>query len=298
MATGAATERLTERLDPCTHALCERARRFDDEADPYLRGLIATRVYRDHPDLPVVLKRAEVLARTVERIEPVILGEERIVGAAYRRFRVHPGVSDPDDWRIKVLHPERHGFDEQWPLPADAREELGWWRGREVGLWGRNTVRKRSGWLSRYGVASPHGLVQGHTLPDHGILLRAGMSELRRRIAGRLETATADPRRDQLHAMDRCLEGLSRHCLRCADAARRKAAEVESPVLKERVRSAAANCEAVAAGPPVLLRFRPRWSRFLSHCGLLHLVSWLWRRDCRPMLVRADVRLCVPQHPQ
>ncbi len=231
--------------------LCERVRRFEDAADPYLRGLIATRVYRDQDRLPAVLKRAEIMARTLEQIEPIVLPEERFVGAAYRRFRVHQGVSNPEAWRIQVLHPERRGYNERWPLPDRVREELKWWRGRAVNLRGADKLRQENGWLSRYAIANPHGLVQGHTLPDHGILLRHGIAQLRRRIAERLGSAATDDQRNQLGAMDRCLEGLSRHCERCAAAARRKAKGAGDPLLKARLEEAAANCDAVAASAPV-----------------------------------------------
>ncbi len=145
-------------LEAHTQRLCERARRFEDDADPYLRGLVATEVYRNEPGLHVVRKRAEVTARTRETLQPVVLPEERIVGAAYRRFRVHPDVGDSDAWRIRVLYPDRHGYDPPWPLPDQVREQLEWWSGRDVGLWGRNAARSRNRWLSRYALAGPHGL--------------------------------------------------------------------------------------------------------------------------------------------
>ncbi|MGD2175788.1 MAG: pyruvate formate lyase family protein, partial [Candidatus Brocadiaceae bacterium] len=213
-------------LDERTARLCERVRCYEDAVDPFVRGRHATRVYRDEPGLPVVLKRAEILARTLEELEPVVLPEQRIIGASYRRLRVHGGVSDEDAWRIGVLHPERSGFDPAWPVPDEVREELSWWNGRDVGPRSRNRLRAQHGWLSKYGIAGPHGLVQGHTLPDHGILLRAGIGTLRARIATRLEGAETGRQRLQLEAMDRCLEGLSAHCLLCAEAARRKAGEV------------------------------------------------------------------------
>ncbi len=83
---------------------------FEDDADPYLRGLVATAVYRDYSVWPVVRKRAEIIARTLERLEPAILPEERIVGPAYRRFQVHRGVSDEDTWRLHALCSKRRPF--------------------------------------------------------------------------------------------------------------------------------------------------------------------------------------------
>lgn len=233
-----------------TRTLRDRARRFEDDADPCVRGLIATRVYRDRPELPIALKRAEILARTLEELEPIILPEERIVGVAFRRFRVHRGISDPDGWRIEVMHPERRGPKEDWPIPDDVREEMSWWAEHSPNPWGRDPARARSRWLYTYAVANPSGFAGTHTLPDHGILLRAGIAELRRRIARRSETAATDDERNELSAMDRCLEGLSRHCVLCAGAARRKAKDARDPVLAGRLEEAAANCEALAAKAP------------------------------------------------
>lgn len=250
MASQGGADKMPTVISEYTRTLRDRARRFEDDADPYLRGLIATRVYRDQPALPTVRKRAEILAQTLEAIEPIVLPEERIIGAAYRRFRVHRGVSDADAWRIQVLHPERHGFNDRWPLPDEVREKLSWWQDRGLNLRGRNALRSRNRWLSRYAIANPNGFVSGHTLPDHSILIRAGIGKLRRRIAERLETAATEGEGDELRAMDRCLEGLSRHCLRCAESARDKAQQVEDPLLRERLEQAAANCEVIAVNAP------------------------------------------------
>ncbi|MFO7957549.1 MAG: pyruvate formate lyase family protein [Candidatus Brocadiia bacterium] len=234
-----------------TLKLCERARRFEDDSDPFHRGLVATRVYRDQPELPVVMKRAEVLARTLETLEPTVLPEERIVGAAYRRFRVHPGVSDPDAWRIRVLHPERWGYREDWPLPDEVREEMRWWAGEDAPDPPRNEARERNRPLMRYGLAHPHGWVQGHTLPDHGIILEHGIGRLRERIARRREDDDLTPaRKVQLRAMDRCLEGLFRHVILCASRAEERAEQVQEPQLAERLARVAEDCRKLASKAP------------------------------------------------
>lgn len=240
-------------LQPCADALrlCERARRFEDEVEPWLRGVIATEVWRDQPELPVVLKKAEVLARALEEIPPIILPEDRILGIAYRRLRVHQGVGDPDAWRIRVKNPEFWPFNEQWPVPDEVRRTLRWWNenGRRP-LWAQNQLRQQNHWLQKYGIAWPNGWVGGHTLPDHGILLQAGIHGLRERIAVRLASAAAVAQRKQLRAMDRCLEGLRNHCRVCAAVARAKAAEVSEPHLAVHLREAAANADALAESAP------------------------------------------------
>lgn len=135
--------------------LRDRARRFEDDADPFVRGCAATHVYRDLPDLPVVLKRAEIIARVLETVKPVVLPEERILGAVYRRRRVHEGISDLDAWRVRVAFPEQHGYDERWPLPEPVRHELEWWANRETGRRGANTLRKENGWLGKICYCKP-----------------------------------------------------------------------------------------------------------------------------------------------
>ena len=237
-------------LDFRTEILRDRVRRFEDDADPFVRGRIATQVYRDLSDLPVVLKRAEIMARVLETIQPVVLPEEKILGAVYRRRRVHEGISDPDAWRVRVAFPEQHGYDERWPLPEAVRQELKWWANRKTDRQGANPLRQKNAWLAKYAIANPHGSVNGHTLPDHGILLEAGIGELRRQIAERLEGVVTDPQHNQLKAMDRCLEGLSIYCLRCAKTAREQADQMDDPALKTRLEEAATNCETLASDPP------------------------------------------------
>jgi len=244
----------------------DRVRQFEDEIDPLGRGLIATRVYRDQPGLPLVVKRAEIIAQCFEKIEPVILDEERIVGFGYRRFRVHEGVSDADAWRNQVMHPERRGWREDWPIPAAAREELRWWREQAPRPAAVNPARARHGWLGKYGIAHPYGGTNGHTLPDHGILLDAGIAELRHRIAARMATASAADERDELRAMGRCLEGLARHCEICARSAREKATATDEPVLRSRLETTAANCEAIATARPATFA-QALQLLYFSHCA-------------------------------
>lgn len=86
-----------------------------DRGEWFLRGVIATRLYRDEPHLPLVRKRVEIVARTLERVEPVVLDEERILGPTWRQIRVHNGVSEADAWRLAVQHPEGKGTSPRCP---------------------------------------------------------------------------------------------------------------------------------------------------------------------------------------
>jgi formate C-acetyltransferase len=261
----------TRGLDDDTRRLRDRARRYEDDADPYIRGVIATEVYRDCPHLPVVRKRAEILAHTLERIEPVVLPEARLIGAIYRRRKVHAGVSEDDAWRIEVFFPERYSYREDWPIPDEVKATLRWWVDHPITAGAGNNVRQDHLWLGRYGIGLPHGMVHGHTLPDHGILLTHGIAALRRRVRGHLGDEVDANRRDEWLAMDRCLEGLSNHCLVCADAAREAVGAVDDPRLRARLNAAADNCEHLATDAP---------ETFVQALQLLHFSNFADMMDC------------------
>ncbi len=231
--------------------LRDRARRFEDDADPFLRGLVATEVYRTHPDWPAVRLRAEVLARTLSELSPVILPEETCLGIAYRRHQVHGGVSDPDAWRRGAMYPEYRQVPADAPLPDEVREALRWWDGRRPD---RGTPERAAArYLAKYGLAAPHAFVGGHTLPDHGIVLREGIGHLRMELAGRLLAGGSDAQIEQWRAMDRCLDGLSQHARATAAAARATASSLADPRLRRRLEAAAARCERLAIGAPATL---------------------------------------------
>ncbi|MBN1676343.1 MAG: hypothetical protein JXR37_35190 [Kiritimatiellae bacterium] len=236
-------------LDGYTRELLRRVTGFEDDADPFERAKHATHVYRDRPDLPVVLKRAEIVALTLEHIPIPVLGEERIAGPAFRRLKVHGGVSDADTWRVRAFFPERHRAAPAWPIPADRRDDFEWWRAR--GPEPRVAARRAAAPWQRVGVASPRAGVGMHTLPDHGILLEAGIGGLRRRVARRLADGRLRPGQlDELRAMDRCLAALAVHCRRCAAALRRRAESEPDPILSGRLLGLAADCAALARERP------------------------------------------------
>lgn len=182
-------------------------RSYVDEINPWLRGLIATRLYRDRRDLPIARLRAEVLAQTLEAIDPVIIPEALISGSAIRRMRVHDGISDSEGWRRFALFPEAGGFDELVEAPEEVRAVYRFWRTPEARRYAlENPIRDANRWLIDFGIASPWGTCGGHTLPDHAILLESGIDELVRRLDDK-----SDEPGSQFSAMRRCLEGLSHH---------------------------------------------------------------------------------------
>jgi len=82
--SGTSPRAATDTVEPCftvrshqvsraAQALRARLMKFEDETAPWIRGLAATRVYRDSPDMPAVLKRAASSAATMRTEKPVLL---------------------------------------------------------------------------------------------------------------------------------------------------------------------------------------------------------------------------------
>jgi len=229
--------------------LTQKVARFEDDADSFERAKHATAVYRDMPDLPVVLKRAEIVARTLETIAIPVLGEELIVGPAFRRQKVHGGVDDGDTWRLNACFPEHRSWSPACPVPRARRADFAWWRKRRTAR-GQGGAGRAPAW-QRVGVANSGGGVGMHSLPDHGILLDSGIAGLRGRIRARLAGPDlAAGQRAELKAMDRCLAGLSTHCRRCAESLRRRAGALSDRALKRRLSALADDCESLATDRP------------------------------------------------
>lgn len=197
------------------------ARAFEDESDPFVRGAWVTRIDREDRGAPTVTKKAAALA-AVLRALPIYVNRDTVLqGPVYRRRRVHGGIGDHDAWRIKAFFPERFGYDPSWAIPEQIKSELSYWsHAGTIVRQDRNEYRRAYSYLSEFGLANPNGFHNGHTLPDHGILLEHGVDALRRRIARRLSVAN-EGERVQLSAMDRCLDALSQHMHRWADELRR-----------------------------------------------------------------------------
>lgn len=237
-------------LDHYTEVFRDRARRYEDDGDPYFRGVVATQVYRDHPDMPITLKKAEVMARTLESIEIKVIDESLLAGSIYRKLRVHNHVSDDEGWRRFALYPDLLQFDPDLPAPPHVKKLYEFWRAKGI-TWANNKNRHRieNLWLWKYGIAHPFGFANGHTLPDHGILLGAGIAALRDRLKSNI-AAAAGHSATQFAAMDRCLEGLSRHIKRCAEVTAERSRMVSDPEIARRLDAVADNCRHIAVNAP------------------------------------------------
>lgn len=75
-------------IDKYTMRLRDRILGLEDEFIQWVRGLEVTRVHRGNPELPAVIKSAEIIARTLRATEPVILEEAWIQGAFFQRLSV------------------------------------------------------------------------------------------------------------------------------------------------------------------------------------------------------------------
>ncbi|OGV75759.1 MAG: hypothetical protein A3K19_03000 [Lentisphaerae bacterium RIFOXYB12_FULL_65_16] len=230
--------------------LCERVRACEDETEPWQRGVIATEVWLNQPHAPAVRNTAEVIALCLERIPPALLPEDRFAGFVFRRLRVHQGVSDSDGWRTPAKHPERTGYDERWPLPPDVRRVYERWRGQPRPVQQRNALRAANAWLWRLAIAAPYGSVNGHTLPDYGILLTAGLAGLRERLATARTRTDAPAAQENFAAMDRILAALQAHCHACARLAAKQARAADTPARCDERMQIAADCEHLAGHAP------------------------------------------------
>ena len=126
-------------LDHYTEVFRDRARRYEDDGDPYFRGVVATQVYRDHPDMPITLKKAEVMARTLESIEIKVIDESLLAGSIYRKLRVHNHVSDDEGWRRFALYPDLLQFDPDLPAPPHVKKLYEFWRAKGI-TWANNKI--------------------------------------------------------------------------------------------------------------------------------------------------------------
>ncbi|MBT4823463.1 MAG: hypothetical protein HON70_47615 [Lentisphaerae bacterium] len=242
-------------VSPRLASLIERVRHFEDENAPWERGVVATEVYRDEPDLTPVRQKAEVIARSFERIRPIVLPEDRIVGITFRRLRIHGGVGSHDAWRMVAKHPEKRGYRAGMPIPEEADRILQWWQeksGRLVGIRNRNAnrVQQANMQLQRHGIVHPHGSIGGHTLPAHDILLTNSIPTQRARIARKMEQVDTPEERDLLLALDRCLAGMQNHFRLCADELQLKAGQLSDPRCVENLLMLADSCRHLAEDTP------------------------------------------------
>ena len=72
----------------------------------------------------MVMKKAEVMARTLEGVRIPVIDEALIAGAVYRRLRVHNDVSDGEGWRRFALYPDVVGFQGDFPAPPNVKKHV------------------------------------------------------------------------------------------------------------------------------------------------------------------------------
>lgn len=230
----------------------EKAAALKDEADPYIRGLIATEVYKNNPQMPVVLKCAVITSRSLSEIEPIVLTEETILGPVSRQMQVHGGLSEADAWRKIVHYPENKHIDYDLPIPSDIKETLSWWNDNVFDM--QSETAKSAKWLTESTIfGNLMGSSNGHSLPDISILLKNGIDDLIDRINIRREKTLTNKQADQLYAMEIILMGLKQMALNYAAKARETAGNTNDIILKQNLLKAASDIEYVSYKKPATL---------------------------------------------
>ncbi len=263
MSTSSLTQSTQEKLHvpPEIAQLRERIYAYEDETQPWRRGVIATQVWQELEHEPLVLKKAEVIARCFEQIKPALLPEDRFAGFVFRRLQVHNGVSSEDAWRRQIKHPEIFGYNPNWPIPEEIHNIFTYWRDHPPKQ-PHNPYREKHKWLTRYGIANPNAWIGGHTLPDHNILLEAGIPGMIKHINERLAQPTDDCQHAQLRAMKRILEAMRTHCRICVQEANTVAIAEK----RGHLQTVAENCAQLADGPPQTLA-QSLQLLFFSNCA-------------------------------
>lgn len=250
--------------------LKDRVFALEDEFKAWERGLVATEVCQNQPDLPAVIKRAKIIEGTLSRLSPIIFDEEWICGYVFRDYPVHSGVSSDSLWKFDVAFPELCGYRQSWPIEEHIKEKLRYWEGKSIVP--KNETLEQHSWIYRCGIASPQGTLGGHTLPDHGILLQNGIGKLSSIISRNLDKQTDKNKKDEFMAMKICLDALGAFCLKYAKALERRANHCDNEVLKERLIIKAQCMKHISSEAPQTL---------LQALQLLFFSHFIDQLDCR-----------------
>lgn len=192
------------------------------------QAAITTRVYRENPDEPVIVKRALALAAALREMDITIRPGELLVGN--RTPTARAGVVSPEagaswvDREIETL-PTRpqDRFDVNRQTIDEFRSKIyPAWEGRSL----EDVIARRWGpqisEISKVVKINQTDHAQGHICPDVDLWLRLGPAGIRRIAAEKLEAALGD-RADFYRAvvivMDAASDFLRRYALLAADQA-------------------------------------------------------------------------------
>ncbi|OQB14796.1 MAG: 4-hydroxyphenylacetate decarboxylase large subunit [Firmicutes bacterium ADurb.Bin193] len=258
-------------LNEYTRNFKKRASAMEDDFDPSVRGKQATMVYKNFPDLPAVLKRAEVVIRALQNTDTVILEEEWIHGPVFRQYPVHNGVSPDALWKLNAAFPEVQGYNENCVYPEDVYEEINYWKGRNIKI--KNKIKDNYSWIYKYNIANlTNGFIVGHTLPDHKILLDNGIDKLVSQLAHNIKRENDPDKKNEWTAIKRLLEALADYCNRYSVALKNKAEETEDITIKNRLLNGAQNMAHIKRHAP---------ENFLQALQLLYLSHLMDQLDSR-----------------
>ena len=216
---------------------------------------IVTEYYRNNPEKPRGIQRAEALAETLGRIEIRIDPLELVVGN--RTAGVRAGVVSPEagiswvDAEIEGL-PERPQDKFQVrseDVQAFRREILPFWKGKSLEDRVKETIGEEIAAIGKVAKINQTDHSQGHICPDTRRWLAMGPKAIRDEIAG-LEGRTGGDGRTFLQGMVTALDGALGFMGRYADLARSMAGKDSDPGRKANLEEIARICGKLMVEPP------------------------------------------------
>lgn len=237
---------------------------------------IVTSYYREHPETPRVIQRAESLARTMRSIEIRIDGLELIVGN--RTAGVRAGVVSPEagiswvDEEIEELpnRPQDKFNVRPEDIESFRRDILPFWRGKSLEDKVKERLGEEIGAIGKVAKINQTDHAQGHICPDVRLWLEKGPARIREDFLSRM--AGASPEAALFYrGVVISLEGALDFMRRYAALAEEMAGKGESAEEADNLLDVAARCERLTREPPASFRdaVQSLWFLFV----LLHLES-------------------------
>lgn len=226
------------------------------------RARLITETYRQHPQEPVVLKRALALRAILERMPIYIHDDELIVGnqaSAPRAAPIFPEYAV--DWIIREMDEfDRRPGDRFYIAPEDKPELLSLcaeWRGQTLEARALAMMTPENRFLYDVGMIRAEGNItsgDGHIAVDYAAVLGEGLAGVRARAQTRLERLDlADfedfKRQFFLRAVLMACDAVVAFAHRYADLAGQLAAGESDPVRRGELRRIAATCRRVPEYP-------------------------------------------------
>ena len=228
------------------------------------RLVLATEAYQKYAGEPAALFRAKVTRYVVERMTPLILEDELIVGTATNRFKganLYPEFQSSTKFYLDELDEFPLRTKDPYDISPEDRalilEYLPYWEGKAMqdiarAALPKHTVECMADDIITVGLTNG---VSGETTCDHEKLLTVGlkgyMEECRANIEATMPKCQLDE--EKIEFWQACIiqcEGLITYAHRMAEEAERQAASCTDEKRKQELLTIAANCRVVPENPP------------------------------------------------